>query len=256
MFIRTERSIKDFMHFYPVVSIIIIINIVLWVITDFFLSSIGMSILNWGIGHNISIYHGEYWRLITPIFFHGGLGHLVFNSFALVLFGPALEQMLGKFKFIAAYLLTGIAGNLGTYVIDPVSITPHLGASGAIYGLFGIYLYMIFFRKDLIDPANAQIVIVIFLIGVVMTFIQPNINVAAHVFGAIGGFGIGPLILGNTRPFSMTRNQPRRRKKSDDISFNPDRWNKKRLLPTKVRKNIIWIIIGLLALLGLISRIF
>src|SRR5690625_4841464 len=193
MFIRRERSLKEFISFYPIVSILIGINLLLWFMTDFLQLPIGYTIYNWGIGHNLSVYHGEYWRLVTPIFLHGGLGHVVFNSFALVLFAPALEQMLGKMKFIFAYFFTGIAGNVGTYIIDPVSNTPHLGASGAIYGLFGIYMFMILFRKDLIDPANAQIVKVIFFIGLILTFVQSNINIAAHIFGFLGGFALGPL---------------------------------------------------------------
>lgn len=256
MFIRTERSVQDFMRFYPIVSTIIIINLLLWLIIDILHLQIGYTIYNWGIGHNLSIYHGEYWRIISPIFLHGGLGHVLFNSFALVLFGPALEQMLGKFKFIIAYLLTGVAGNLGTYVIDPLSNIPHLGASGAVYGLFGIYLFMVFFRKDLIDPGNAQIVTVIFLIGLFMTFIQPNINIAAHIFGFLGGFAIGPIMLKNTRPFSMNRNRPRTRQRSDEIQFNPNRWKKKSIIPRTIRKNIFWIILGILVFLGLFGKFF
>lgn len=256
MFIRTERSVQDFMRFYPVISTIVIINLILWLVIYVLQLPIGYTIYNWGIGHNLSVYHGEYWRIITPIFLHGGFGHVVFNSFALILFGPALEQMLGKVKFIFAFFFTGIAGNLGTYIIDPVSITPHLGASGAIYGLFGIYMFMVLFRKDLIDPGNAQIVMIIFFIGLVMTFIQPNINIAAHIFGFLGGFAIGPIILTNTRPFSMERNRPRPRRATDDVQFNPNRWRKRRVLPRNISKNIFWILFGLLVLLGLISRYF
>lgn len=252
MFIRTERSVKDFMQFYPIVSTIIIINIAFWIITSF-IPILGDIILHVGIGHNLSVYHGEYWRIVTPIFLHGGLGHVIFNSFALVLFGPALEQMLGKIKFIIMYLLTGIAGNLGTYFIDPISMTPHLGASGAIYGLFGIYLFMVLFRKDLIDYGNAQIIIVIFVIGLVMTFIRPNINIAAHIFGFIGGFALAPVLLKNARPFSMARNR-RWRTSHDDVQFDPNRWNKKRVLPRNLRKNIIWIIFAILVIIGFISR--
>lgn len=256
MFIRTERSVQEFMRFYPVISTIVIINLLLWLVIDILQLPIGYTIYNWGIGHNLSVYHGDYWRLITPMFLHSGIGHVVFNCFALVLFGPALEQMLGKIKFIFAYFFTGIAGNLGTFVIDPISITPHLGASGAIYGLFGIYMFMVLFRKDLIDPGNAQIVKIIFFIGLLMTFIQPNINIAAHIFGFIGGFAIAPIILTNTRPFSMARNRPRYRGNTDDVQFNPNRWNKRRIIPVKVRKNIFWIIFGILVLLGLLSRFF
>src|SRR5690625_1171594 len=166
--------------------------------------------------------------------------------------------MFGKFKFIMAYFLAGIAGNLGTYIIEPTSFTPHLGASGAIYGLFGIYLFMIFFRKHLIDAANASIVQVIFVIGLVMTFIQPNINIAAHIFGFIGGFAIGPLVLNNVKPFSIVSNYARRRATfhDGDIQFDPNRWNKRRLIPPKLRKYLFWFIFGGLVLLGIISSYF
>lgn len=256
MFVRTERSVKDFMRFYPIISILVSINLLLWLIIDVLHLPIGYTIINWGIGHNLSISQGEYWRLITPIFLHGGLGHVVFNSFALVLFGPALEQMLGKTKFIFAYFFTGIAGNVGTYIIAPVSITPHLGASGAIYGLLGIYIFMSLFRKDLIDRGNAQIVTVIFIMGLFMTFVQPNINIAAHIFGFIGGFALGPIILINTQPFSMERNLSRQKRNGRDVQFNPNRWSRKRILPRGISKYILWIILGLLALLGLMSRFF
>lgn len=199
MFIRTERSIKEFMSRYPIVSIIVIINIVIWLLMSF---DFGKPIFIWGVGHNLSIHLlDQYWRFITPIFLHVDLTHMLFNSFALVLFGPALERMIGKFKFTTVYLLTGIVAEVGTYIIDPVSATRHLGASGAIYGLFGIYLFMVLFRKNLITKTDAQIVATIFIIGLVMTFLNSGINKAAHIFGFIGGMVIAPIALKRIKGF-------------------------------------------------------
>src|SRR5699024_4351185 len=150
------KSIKDFMHFYPIVSTLVIINIVLFLITDVIplptiemlqqctigpTASLGDQIYTCGMGFNPAITLGEYWRLFTVIFLHGGLTHVLFNSFALVLFGPALEQMLGKFKFSIVYLSAGIIGNIGTYFVDPTMFQAHIGASGAIYGIFGLYVF-------------------------------------------------------------------------------------------------------------------
>lgn len=200
LFIRTEKSVKEFMRLYPVVSTIVIINITLWFLMLF---DLGKSyILVWGIGHNFSIHElNQYWRFVTPIFLHLGLTHMLFNSFALVLFGPALERMIGKFKFTIVYLLTGIIASLGTYFVAPLSNSTHLGASGAIYGLFGIYLFMVLFRKSLISGTDAQIVTTIFIIGLVMTFLDANINKSAHIFGFIGGVLFAPVILKKIKGF-------------------------------------------------------
>lgn len=254
MFIRQERSLQEFFTFYPVISIIVIINFILWFLTDFSGTHLGQFILDVGIGSNFLISEGQYWRFITPIFLHSGLGHVLFNSFALVIFGPALEQMFGRVKFLAFYLIAGVLGNIGTFLFGP-EVYYHLGASGAVYGLFGIYLYMIFARKDLISPQDQQIIIILTLLGFLMTFIRSNINVYAHVFGYVSGLLLAPLFLVRATPFSNWRNLQRIKGKHDDdsISFDPNRWQKKRI-PTQLKKNLLWIVLGILIIFAFISR--
>ncbi|ASN07092.1 rhomboid family intramembrane serine protease [Virgibacillus necropolis] len=252
MFIRSEKSLKEFIHFYPIVSTIVIIHIVLLLLVNILSLPIGNIIYQWGVGNNFYIQQGEYWRLLTSIFLHAGLSHALFNSLALVLFGPALEQMLGKPKFIITYLLAGLAGNLGTYIIEPASyFTTYVGASGSIYGLFGLYLFMVLFRKHLIDSQNARIVVTILVIGLIMTFIRPGINISAHLFGFLGGLALGPLVLANTQPFSVWRNQ--RRNNSGSVQFDPNRWQKKRA-NKNVLKIVLWTAFVFLVVLGIFGR--
>lgn len=250
MFIRNERSVTEFIKFYPVVSTIIIIHIVLWLIQDFLMLPIGNTLYQLGAGSNYHIAQGEYWRLITPMFFHAGLMHMLFNSFSLVLFGPALEQMLGKTKFVLAYVGAGIVANIASFIFGHAIYT-HVGASGAVFGLFGIYIFMRFFRKHLLDYQSSQMITVIIVIGLIMTFLRPNINVYAHIFGFIGGFVIAPLVLRKTKPYSPWQ---RRYRDDDGVQFDPNRWKKKRV-PSNMKKNAFWIVIVVLALLGLLSRI-
>lgn len=273
MFIRTERSIKDFIYFYPVVSTLVIVNIALFLITDVIplpaieslqqctppgypANTLGKQLFACGMGFNPFITHGEYWRLLTPVFLHGGLTHVLFNSFALVLFGPALEQMLGKFKFIILYFLAGIVGNIGTYLINPEMFQVHIGASGAIYGILGLYVFMIAFRKHLMDHSSTQIVMVILVVGLIMTFLRSNINVSAHIFGFIGGFALGPVILGNVQPFSPWRNRPRPNRNTDGVAFDPNRWRKRRIrMKPGTIKKIIWTVIGILLAAAILSAL-
>ncbi|QAS52451.1 rhomboid family intramembrane serine protease [Halobacillus litoralis] len=254
MFVRTE-NFKEFLKFYPVVSFLVGLHFALWILMDFLQIGIAQDLKAWGMGVNLFILNGEYWRLVTPIFLHADFTHALFNSFSLVLFGPALEQMLGKGKFILMYLFAGIAGNIGTFIVNPDAYYAHLGASGAIFGIFGVYVFMVLFRKHLIDQANSQIILVIFALGLFMTFARPNINVLGHLFGLIGGFAIAPPILRNARPFSLWQIRTRHSNRgNNEISFNPTRWKKRKLPGKSTGKYILWGIILFLALFALINR--
>jgi rhomboid protease GluP len=196
MFTRTE-SFKEFIRFYPIVSTILLINIALYLLTvlPVFPNSYIFERL---AGVNLFIREGEVWRLVTPMFMHSGFTHVLFNSFSLVLFGPALERIAGKVRFAGIYLATGISANVATLLLEPLTYT-HVGSSGAIFGLFGFFAAVSYLRKDLISRENSQVIITIAVIGLIMTFIQPNINISAHIFGFISGFLIGALTLRKSR---------------------------------------------------------
>lgn len=192
MFIRTE-SFQQFIRLYPVVTTIVVIHLALFLSMQLPIFPQNL-ILETLAGVNILIENGEYWRLLTPIFMHVGFAHLLFNSFSLVLFGPALERALGKISFLIVYLSCGIAANIATYILKPPYYT-HIGASGAIFGLFGIYLAIIFLKSEIMPQQGRQIILPIAAIGVIMTFFQANVNVTAHIFGLIAGILIGSLLL-------------------------------------------------------------
>ncbi len=251
MFVRNE-DFRSFIRYYPIISILIGIHILLFVLVNLF----GMfSILRLGVGYNRAIELGEYWRLITPIFLHGGFAHVLFNSFSLYLFGPALEQMLGKAKFLIGYFGAGVIANIATFYLQDSNFS-HVGASGAIFGLFGIYFYMAFYRKELIDQANSQLILMILGIGIVMTFISPNINILGHLFGFIGGAALAPILLIGAKPF-INRGivRVRRTVDSGEIRFKPNRWQRRKIRtgPSGGGKIIWGIFIGLV-ILGFIAR--
>ncbi|MCH1627257.1 rhomboid family intramembrane serine protease [Ferdinandcohnia quinoae] len=242
MFTRTE-SFRSFLRFYPIISIIVAIHIILWLLINSSLP-LGDTLAQQMVGFNFLIAEGEYWRLITPIFVHGGFGHMLFNSFSLILFGPALERMMGKVKFIVAYIFAGVIANIATYYFEPLNFA-HVGSSGAIFGLFGIYLYMVVIRKDLIDQANSQLIMTILVIGLIMTFINSNVNIIAHIFGFVAGAIIAPLLL----PKRSLSHQPL-------STFNRSVGERKRIqIPREFSpKHIVWLIIIILVIIGIIYK--
>ncbi|WP_026580731.1 rhomboid family intramembrane serine protease [Bacillus sp. J33] len=241
MFTRTE-SLREFLRFYPVVSTIIFIHILLYLLTviPIFPNALIFEKL---AGVNLYIIEGEYWRLVTPIILHSGFPHVLFNSFSLVLFGPALEQILGKSKFIFLYVTAGVAANIATLLLEPMTYI-HVGASGAIFGLFGFFAAIIIFRKDLLSRENSQIILTITVIGVIMTFLQPNINVTAHIFGLIAGFLIGAAFLSKGRQ-SMSASMQRPGRMS---GLRPS------LKGVPASRLILWGVVLLLAVLGFLAK--
>jgi rhomboid protease GluP len=94
----------------------------------------------WAMGANVPVMvsEGEWWRLLTMVFLHGGLLHLLMNSWALLAVGPLVEEMYGSRKLIVLYVLSGLGGSLLSYAGRMSSFGPGIGASGAIFGLIGV----------------------------------------------------------------------------------------------------------------------
>lgn len=235
MFVRTE-NFRTFRRLYPIITMIVAINLVLWLLVQ-----ISPTFLNLTVGFNLLVWQGEIWRLVTPIFLHASLTHFLFNSLSLVLFGPGVERMLGKVKFLLFYVLGGILANVATLFLRP-EIYSHLGASGAIFAIFGLYFYMVFLRPDLLDRANSQIILTILVVGIVMTFLNPNINVVAHLFGFFAGTVLAPFFLGrgpSTSPRSFRAIFP----KTD-----------RPRAPRNGKQSIVWIVLIGLVVFGILSR--
>jgi rhomboid protease GluP len=190
MFTRTE-NFREFIRYYPIISIIIAIHLVLYLFTVLPFFPNYWFFANFS-GVNLYIMEGEFWRLLTPIFMHSDFTHVLFNSFSLILFGPALERLLGKGKFLFIYLTSGIIANIATLILEPLTYT-HVGSSGSIFGLFGFYISILVFRKNTLSQQNSQIILIICALSLIMTFIQPNINITAHIFGLVGGFILGAI---------------------------------------------------------------
>ena len=241
MFTRTE-GFREFIRFYPIVSIIIAIHITLYLLTALPIFP-NIWFFEKFSGVNLYIMEGEFWRLITPTFMHSGFSHMLFNSFSLLLFGPALERMLGGGRFLCVYLVSGLIANIATLMLEPLTYM-HVGSSGAIFGLFGYYFSMIMFRKNMMSHQNSQIIITILVISLIMTFLQPNINITAHLFGLLGGFLIGAIPYFNKKDFNdsiqSATNWAGRKKKS--FSFHS---------PLKL---MIWGAVIIIAIIGLLTQ--
>ncbi|WP_445490571.1 rhomboid family intramembrane serine protease [Niallia sp. 03133] len=238
MFTRRE-NFKEYITYYPIVSTILLIHLILYLFTILPIFP-NQYILEKTIGVNLYIVEGEWWRLITPIFIHGGFSHFLFNSFSIYLFGPALEKILGKISFLLLYLATGIIANIATLLTEPLTYT-HLGSSGAIFGLFGYYIALIVFRKDIISKHNSQTIATIAILSLIMTFLQPNINITAHLAGFFCG-----LLLGSA---TQSKGQNILGAYKEEISHMKTRISSRKKPPTK--NIIIWGILIILALLGL-----
>ncbi|MCI8461060.1 MAG: rhomboid family intramembrane serine protease [Bacilli bacterium] len=138
--------------------------------------------------HGPSIRAGQYYRLFTGMFFHGGVMHLAFNCYALYVIGPQIESFLGKTKYLIIYLVSGLVGAFFSIIFggDVASI----GASGAIFGLMGALLYFgYYYRVYLGNVVKSQIVPLI-LLNLLLGFLDSGIDNAAHIGGLIGGLFI------------------------------------------------------------------
>ena len=136
----------------------------------------------------IGVAEGEWYRLVTGGFLHANLMHLGFNMFALWILGRQLEPALGRATFAAVYGASLLAGSLGVMIADPTALT--VGASGAVFGMFGYALIAQYARG--INPMDTGLGGII-LINLVFTFAVPGISIGGHLGGLVGGAVAGVL---------------------------------------------------------------
>lgn len=136
--------------------------------------------------------NNEYYRFITSIFIHIGVTHILFNGYALYIFGTQIEKIMGKTKFIIFFLLAGIGGNIVTYIVSLRSLeafqTISAGASGSLFGILGAFLYLIRRHPSTITPEGRKSILSLLGINLVITLLIPNISITAHFGGLIIGY--------------------------------------------------------------------
>ena len=165
-------------------------------------------VMRWGGTFGYSILHdGEWWRLITAVFVHIGIIHIAFNMYVFWGLGLIAERLLGRWNFLATYLLTGIAGNVLSLLLKPNIVGA--GASGAIFGIAGVLIAVLQFGRlnvpnERLKPLKQE-VLKLALYNLLIGAVVARINNIAHLGGLIYGLLLGLLFAWSTRFDSDTR---------------------------------------------------
>ncbi|MDQ4075892.1 MAG: rhomboid family intramembrane serine protease [Chloroflexota bacterium] len=151
-------------------------------------------LLLFGAKSNLLIKQGEVWRLLTPIFLHIGLVHLLFNQYALSIFGKELESLFGTPRFATVYFLAGLFGSVASFAFTAAISA---GASGAIFGIIGaLAAFFLRNRETLGEMGRQQLrgLLVLIAINLFLGVSIPGIDNWGHVGGLVSGFLLGAIL--------------------------------------------------------------
>lgn len=177
--------------FDTLTSKILAVNIVIFVFTTF--SDIVFNLLALTPTTAVS---GMFWQFLTYMYVHGGFAHIFFNMFALLMFGPTIEETMGTKKYFIFYTLCGLGSGLFHILINGVGIIPLVGASGAIFGV--VTAYGLMFPRNIIYvyfvPMPAIVAIGLFA-GISILFGVSGVQGGVAHFGHLGGMIIGFILV-------------------------------------------------------------
>ncbi|WP_018750485.1 rhomboid family intramembrane serine protease [Paenibacillus sanguinis] len=197
IFLRYENW-RSYLRYYPVTCLIMAANIAMFIVLWLNGGSTNpATLVKFGAMVDFGPFATEQWRLFTAMFLHNGFNHLFSNSFAILVFAPPLERMLGHWRYALLYLGSGLVGNAISMGVYRLSSDPHIsvGASGAVYGVYGAFLYIALFQRQLMDTSSRKTLYSLLMVGGVYSLLIPQINLAAHLGGLVGGFFIYGLII-------------------------------------------------------------
>lgn len=165
----------------PVVTTILIaLNVIMFLLSVFDYSFV----INTFANYYLNVKNGEIYRLITAAFVHANVLHIFFNMYALYALGPQIEKFYGRKRYLLIYLGSALLGSLLSVVLtNNVSV----GASGAIFGLFGAMLYFGYKYRATLDGFLKSGIIPVIVINLLLGFMIPGIDVYGHIGGLLGG---------------------------------------------------------------------
>lgn len=175
----------------PVALILVIINVVIFGLSIFFaplLTTFGM------MDYDL-ISQGQIYRMFTAMFLHGGAEHLLSNMIMLYAAGDLLEKKIGHRWFAVIYFLSGLVGNIASYLFEMMSGLRYtsVGASGAVYGILGAIIGLAITKTKGFEIPKRRILLAL-IFSVYSSFAIPNIDYAAHIGGLVFGLVSGLLI--------------------------------------------------------------
>ena len=171
---------KIFSKKLPIITYALIaINIVMFILSETFVVD-----ASWLFMSKWYFRIGEYWRVITYAFVHGGIIHLACNMYSLYVIGSQIEQVYGKVKYITIYLLSAVIAGLVSGLLNNAG---SVGASGAIFGLCGALLYFGYHYRLYLGNALKNQLIPVILLNLFIGFAIPGIDNFGHIGGLIGG---------------------------------------------------------------------
>lgn len=181
---KNKKMEKIFSSKKPIVTWIIIALCIIM----FFVSGMGYdtyTLVKYGANFSGLVRNGELYRLVTYMFLHAGIVHIGLNMYSLYIVGPRVEDFFGKWKYALIYFISGICGGLLSIGVTPDVVS--VGASGAIFGLFGALIYFGYNYRGYIGAMIRSQVVPIVIYNLFMGLFIPGIDMWGHVGGLIGG---------------------------------------------------------------------
>ncbi len=195
-------SLFDFdkKNFTKVNTLLIAVNIIYFLVLEFTGSSLDIHhMIDFGaLQRKYVLEYGQYYRLVTAMFMHYGIGHISGNMLILYLIGDNLERAIGSIKYLFFYLVTGVIANCATLFYDrPSSVSA--GASGAVFAVMGALLYILILNKGRLEDLTAQRIGATLLISFYSGLRATNVGNIAHFNGALFGFVFAILLYRKAR---------------------------------------------------------
>ncbi len=183
---------------FPLTYGLIIINVVIFVIPQIFSSLYEPIYQAYALNDYWTIFKGETYRFVTSIFLHFDGMHILMNMLSLYMVGRMLEKLFSPIAYLGIYFVTAFFGSMFSLYAHPNSLG--VGASGAIFGLFGALAGFAFFHRNTMKNqfmAFMKDFGIILLINLALGFIFPSIDMSAHVGGLLSGMILGYLVARN-----------------------------------------------------------